>query len=126
METTMNEKNLEIIKDRTLVLKAHERSNEIVLVDPDGGNMFLTFELRYIGENDSGSTTIKPLDLHHVEVVIETRPDAITKPSMLIELGTYADTRPLFLGFVVQPQLANSGEHNVIVTFYAGKEVVNG
>ena len=42
-------------------------------------------------------------------------------------VGTYGpDHKELFLGFVVQPQLANSGQHNVIITFYTGKEAHHG
>lgn len=122
----MKEQNLEIIKDGTLVLKQGEVSNELKLVDPQGDDMFLTFELKYISREETAFTRIKTTDPQHANIIIETRPNAVTEPSEYIELGTYSDGAPLYIGFVVQPQIAQSGLHNVIVTFYKGKEVKNG
>lgn len=122
----MKEQNLEIIKDRTLVLKQGETSNELKLVDPHGDDMFLTFELKYISGEGAGFTRIKAPDSQHANIIIETRPNAVTEPEDYIELGTYSDGTPLYIGFVVQPQIAQSGLHNVIITFYKGKEVTNG
>jgi|GEM_PF-1832883 len=123
----MTEKDLEIIKSRPLFLKNGERSGEVVLVDPDGGDMFFTFELHYAEDKNEGKTRFRALDAHHAEFVIDTLPDAITKPEDFIEIGTYgASSKPLYMGFVVQPQIAQSGEHNVIITFYTRKEVGDG
>ena len=120
----MKEQDLEIIKSRTLVLKNEEKSGSVILVDPIGGDMFLTFELKYIGEQSAGKTSLSSTDPHHADIVIEIRPNSITKPKELIKLGTYGEDAPLYLGFVVQPQIA--GEHNVIITFYKEKEVTDG
>lgn len=122
----MTEQDLEVIKSRTLVLKCNERSSDIVLVDPTGGDMYFTFELKYVTEECNGTTQLTATDPYHADVVIDTRPNAITKPNGFIHLGTYGYGRPLYLGFVVQPQIGQSGEHNVIVTFYTGKEVNDG
>ena len=118
----MKEQDLEIIKNRTLVLKQGERSSELKLVDPEGGDMYLVFELKYIKSNEHGTTQITPTDPYHASVVIETLPNSITEPEDYIKIGTYGDGAPLYLGFVVQPQIAQSGQHNVIVTFYKEKE----
>lgn len=123
----MNEQDLEIIKSRSLFLKNGERSSEVVLVDPDGGDMFFTFELRYAEDKNKGKTRLRAIDAHHAEFIIDTLPEAITKPADFIEIGTYGVlNKPLYLGFVVQPQIAQSGEHNVIITFYTRKEVGDG
>ena len=123
----MTEQDLEIIKSRPLFLKNGERSSEVILADPEGGNMFFTFELRYAQNKDTGKTRFRVLDSHHAEFVIDTLPEAITKPADFIEIGTYgALNKPLYLGFVVLPQIAQRGEHNVIITFYTRKEVGDG
>lgn len=123
----MTEQDLEIIKSRPLFLKNGERSSEVVLVDPDGGDMFFTFELRYAEDKNKGKTRLRAIDAHHAEFIIDTLPEAITKPADFIEIGTYGVlNKPLYMGFVVQPQIAQSGEHNVIITFYTRKEVGDG
>ena len=116
-----------VIKSRTLVLKNGEKSSEVMLADFDGGNMYFTFELRYVENEEAGKTRFSPIDAHHANFLIDTLPNAITKPNSIIEIGTYGknNTR-LFVGYVVQPQIANSGEHNVVITFYTGKEGANG
>lgn len=120
------EQDFEVIKSRTLVLKSGEPSSEVILTDPQGGDMYFTFRLDYIHDSGSGDTRLTATDSHHALVEIQTRPNAITKPSEYLELGTYGNGKPLYLGFVVQPQIAQSGEHNVIITFYTRKEVDNG
>ena len=123
----MKEQDLEIIKSRTLFLKEGDKSSEIILVDPCNGDMYFTFELKYIEDIVSAKTKLSIKDEHHAELVIDTTPNGITKPENVIELGTYgAENRPLYIGFVIQPQIANSSEHNVIITFYTRKEVKDG
>lgn len=123
----MRFQDLDIIKSRTLVLKKNIPSGEVILTDVSGGDMYFTFVLRYIGQDEKAQTHFKSIDDFHADVEIETRPNAITEPDEPIIIGTYGpDDKPLYLGFVVQPQIANSGQHNVIVTFYTGKEVNSG
>lgn len=122
----MNIQNLDVIKSRTLFLKKNVPSSEVVLVDPSEGDMYFTFELRYIAQGEKAETRFTSRDAFHADVVIDTRPNAITEPDEPIRIGEYGPERkPLYLGFVVQPQLAQSGQHNVIVTFYTGKEEKN-
>lgn len=123
----MNIQDLDVIKSRTLFLKKNIPSSEVVLVDPYEGDMYFTFELRYISHGEKAETRFISRDTHHADVVIDTRPNAITEPDVPIEIGSYGpEHKTLYLGFVVQPQIANSGQHNVIVTFYTGKEVRDG
>lgn len=123
----MTTQDLDVIKSRTLVLKKNIPSAEVILVDPFEGDMYFTFEIRYAEQGEKASTTFTSRDAFHADVVIDTRPNAITEPDKPIRIGNYGkDHKPLFLGFVVQPQIADSGQHNVIVTFYTGKEVRNG
>ena len=119
----MNISDLDVIKSRTLFLRKNEPSGEVILVDPAEGDMYFTFELRYIDPDQKAQTRFTSRDAFHADVVIETRPNAITEPDEPIRFGNYGpDHKPLYLGFVVQPQIAQSGQHNVIVTFYTGKE----
>lgn len=119
----MKESDLTIIKSRSLVLKNGERSSEIVLVDSEGdGDMYFTFELQYVNDASNGTTQMKVKDHSHADFTIGIMPNAFTRPSDFIRIGTYGvDRKPLYLGFVVQPQIGDSGEHNVIVTFYTNK-----
>jgi len=123
----MTEQDLTVIKNRTLVLKEREKSSEILLADPEGEDSFLSFELRYVSDSASGYTDWSVSDPHHAAFLIDVRPNAITRPNKPILIGTYGKNNyPLFLGFVVQPQIGHSGEHEVTITFYIGKEEVNG
>lgn len=123
----MNEKDLVVIKSRTLLLKSGAQSSEILLADQEGGDSFLTFELRNIGDTASGGTDWTVSDPHHASFIIDIRPNAITRPQEPILIGTYgAKNAPLYLGFVVQPQIGDSGEHETTITFYIRKEVTDG
>ncbi|MBD5181011.1 MAG: hypothetical protein HDS98_00470 [Bacteroidales bacterium] len=123
----MTFQELDIIKSRTLVLKNNIPSGEVILTDPSEGDMYFTFVLKYIDKDAVPRTNFTSVDRFHARVEIETRPNAITEPGQPIPVGTYGpDHKELFLGFVVQPQLANSGQHNVIITFYTGKEAHHG
>lgn len=112
--------DLEVIKTRTFFLKEGERSEKILLVDP-AGDMHFTFKLHYT-DGKTNETTFTVANPHLAEFVIDTTPNGITRPLQPIEIGTYGeDEKPLFLGFVVQPQIIQSGEHQVLITFYTGK-----
>lgn len=123
----MNDKDLEIIKDRQLFLKSGERSTDVVLVDSEGdGDMYFSFELQYTSDENKGKTDVNVLDSHHAHFVIETMPKAVTQPKKLIRIGNYGkDGKPLYVGFLVQPQI--SGEvHSVTISFYVEKGGDNG
>lgn len=123
----MKEQDLTVIKSRTLLLKNGVRSSEVLLADQEGGDSYLTFELRYVGENAPGITDWTTSDPHHAAFTIDVRPNAITRPGEPIFIGTYgAKNLPLYLGFVVQPQIGDSGEHETTITFYIRKEVTDG
>lgn len=116
--------DLEVIKSRTLLLSVNVPSPEVVLADPEEGSIFFVFELHYIPNDEAGVSRMIPLDEHHAKIEIEIRPDALVEPSKPMRVGTYgANHRPLYLGFAVEPQMGNSGRHNVTITFYVGKEV---
>lgn len=111
--------DLEVIKTRTFFLRAEEWSEKILLADPTG-DMHFTFKLHYA--NKTNETTFNVLNPHLAEFVIDTTPNGITKPLHPIAIGTYGENdKPLFISFVVQPQIIQSGEHQVLVTFYTGK-----
>ncbi|MDE6227684.1 MAG: hypothetical protein K2M63_09235 [Muribaculaceae bacterium] len=123
----MTFQELDIIKSRTLFLKNNIASGEVILSDPDGGDMYFTFRLRYIDPDTEAKTTLTSVDQFHATVEIDVRPNAIIETEEPLPIGTYGkDNKPLYLGIVVQPQIANSGQHNVIITFYTGKEAENG
>ena len=123
----MTEKDLTVIKSRNLVLKEHERSSEVLLADPEGGDSYLSFELRYVANDAAGFTDWTVIDPHHAAFIIDVRPNAITRPTEPILIGTYgAANYPLYLGFVVQPQIGQSREHEVTISFYINKENIDG
>ena len=123
----MTFQDLDVIKSRTLFMKSGVHSGEVLLVDPGNENMYFTFRLRYTSEGEPGSTQFTARDAQHADVIIDTRPNAITEPSQPIWIGTYGnDKKDLYLGFVVQPQIGTTGLHSVIVTFYTGKEAHHG
>ena len=112
--------DLEVIKTRTFFLKAEERSEKILLSDPTG-DMHFTFKLHYT-DNETNETTFNVLNPHLAEFGIDTTPNGITRPLHPIAIGSYGENeKPLFISFVVQPQIIQSGEHQVLVTFYTGK-----
>lgn len=123
----MTFQDLDIIKSRTLVLRVNTPSGEVILTDPAGGDMYFTFELRYTNPNEESKTNLVSHDAYHATVTIDTRPNAITEPEEPIRVGNYGPAnKPLYLGFVVQPQIGQSGQHTVIITFYTAKEGNNG
>lgn len=122
----MKEQDLENIKSRQLFLKPGQKSSEVVLADPTG-DMYFTFELNYINDNMQGTTKWSSKGSYSGEFKIDTRPNSVTKPISPIKVGTYGkENKSLYVGFVVMPQIPQTGEHEVTVTFYLGKEDRNG
>lgn len=118
----MNRKDFEKIKDYHLNLKIGEKSPELVLEDPGNETMYFTFELRYVDNITLGKTSLSATDSFHAEFIIETTPNAITKPNEYIEIGTYgSDEKNLFIDFTVQPEISNTREHEITITFYTKK-----
>lgn len=116
-----NESVLEIIKTRNIFLKEGQTSDEIVLVDNLGeGNMYFTFCLKYISNGNEGNTHFNIIDEHHADIIIETRPNAVTKLNSPYKLGTYEKNKDLLINFVVQPCDADK-THSVTITFYTTK-----
>lgn len=112
---------LEIIKTRTIFLKAGEFSEDIVLVDKDGdGDIYFTFGLKYV-LSEKSDTHFDIKDAHHAVIEIETKPNAITRLETPYKLGTYGKDRELLINFIVQPKNADD-THNITITFYATKQ----
>lgn len=119
----MSEQNLELINSFSLFLKNGEISSEVRLSDPEDGDSYLTFLLRHIDNSVAGSTNFEVIDIKHAKFLIDVRPHSITRPSTPILIGTYGkDNRPMYLNFVIQPQIANTGEHEVTVSLYLSKK----
>lgn len=114
----MDKQNLEIVKTRTLFLKEHEDSNEIILTG-DGEDMFFTVCLHYILSGVQGHTHIEIKDTHHAKFTIETTPSSITKLTSPYRIGVYKE-KSLYFDFVVQPKEVD-GTHHVTLTFYIEK-----
>lgn len=121
----MAEKELEMFKSRQLFLKGGDKSGYVVLADPVGGDIYLSFQLNYIPANSNGETHLTPTDKSHADIVIDTPKGGITKPQHPLLIGTYGK-RALYLSFVVQPLNSQSEEHEITVMFYRGEEVNNG
>lgn len=118
----MNKEDFEKLKDYHLSLKIGEKSPELVLEDLGNETMYFTFELRYIDNIALGKTTLSSVDDTHAELIIETTSNAITKPEKYIEIGTYgSDERPLYIDFIVQPQISETKEHDITIIFYIKK-----
>ena len=112
---------LEIVKTRNIFLKEGQVSDEIVLVDSIGeGDMYFTFCLKYIPEEIEGRTYFNVKDEFHVDVVIETKPNAHTRLESPYLLGTYAKDKDLLVNIVVKPREADD-THDVTILFYVNK-----
>lgn len=122
----MDEKDLVVIKSRTLTLKERVASDEVVLTDPVGGDMFFTFELFYIPEDHNGKIRFSPVDDFHAKFDVDTYPTAVTEIVAPARIGTYEDKYALYCKIVVEEQTPQTGNHNVIITFLRGKEVLDG
>lgn len=122
----MNEQDLIVIKSRTLVLKNRELSDEVVLTDPVGGDMYFQFELFYVPEDYDGKIRYLPSDDFHAKVEIDTFPTAVTEIASPARIGSYEDKYPLYFKVVVEEQTQQTERHNVIVTFLRGKEAIYG
>lgn len=122
----MTEQDLTVIKSRTLVLREHEKSSEIVLTDDVEGDMYFSFELMYIPDNAEGKVRYNPIDDFHAKIEIDAYPTAVTEMSKPAKIGTYQNDYPLYFSIVVEPQLEQSKSHNVLITFYKGKEGADG
>lgn len=120
----MTFQSLDVIKSRTLLLTVGEPSPEILLVDPDGGDIYFVFELLYAQPGSRGVTRLLPRDPFHAKIEIEITRNSLVEPSEPIPVGTYgAHHLPLYVGFAVSPQYNGTEKHDVTVTFYVRKEV---
>ena len=117
----MTEENLDIFATRELFLAEGVTSPEVVVEDENDTNLYLAFRLRYIPDNQPGGTSWSMTDDQHVVFTIETRPNSVTRPGTLIELGELEDGTPIFMGFVVQAEIPQTGQHQVNVTLYSKK-----
>ena len=70
----MDEKDLVVIKSRTLTLKERVSSDEVVLTDPVEGDMYFRFELFYIPDDYKGKIRYLPSDDFHAKFEIDTYP----------------------------------------------------
>lgn len=118
----MTDSDFDIFLSRELFLTPGEESPEIVIEDKDNSNLFLTFKLDYIPDKVPGRTYWTSSDEQHALFTIETRPNSVTKPSKLIELGTFEDGTPIFLGFLVRGKIPQTGQHEVNITLYKPKQ----
>lgn len=122
----MDEKDLVVIKSRTLTLKERVSSDEVVLTDPVEGDMYFTFELFYIPDDYKGKIRYLPSDDFHAKFEIDTYPTAVTEIASPARIGTYQEKYALYCTIVVEEQTPQTGNHNVIITFLRGKEVLDG
>jgi len=121
----MDKHHFDIIDNKELFLKRGETSSEVVIEDKNGENLFLTFKLNYISKTDKGHTHWRVIDEHHGVFEIDTRPNSVTQPSELIEIGTTEDGKPIFIGFLVQAQIPQTGQHQVTITIYTKQQVAH-
>lgn len=122
----MNKQDLIVIKNRTLILKNGEASDEVVLTDPIGGDMYFRFKIVYIPEDTEGKIRYIPSDDFHATIEIDTCPAAVTENISPARIGTYENKYPLYFDVVVEQQTPQTERHNVIVTFLRGKEETDG
>lgn len=114
-----NPTKLELIKTRELYLKEGVKSNEVVLVDEVGGDMYFTFTLVYV-EGKNTNTHFYAKDNFHADVVIETAPNVTTEWEEPVHIGSYAKERKLYFDVVVEPRSA-MGKHRVVLSFFISK-----
>lgn len=114
----MQKSEYEIIFSQELYLRNGEISPEIAIKDENNENLYLTFQLNYIKNEVQGLTHWKIIDEHHASFLIDTRPNSVTEPSKLIDIGTMEDGRSIFIGFTVQAQIPQTGKHQITVNIY--------
>lgn len=119
----MSEHELELILGSQFLLKDGITSPEVLLHDATGeGDMFFTFTIKHV-DQDNVETSVSIIDKFHAAFTIETKPDALIRPDEPIKIGTYSDKEyPLYVTFAVFPQITNTGEHNVSVSFLIRRE----
>ena len=93
----MKEQDLEIIKSRTLFLKEGDKSSEIILVDPCNGDMYFTFELKYIEDIVSAKTKLSIKDEHHAELVKDVRNEYILQVTGKVLAKDVPNPKPITL-----------------------------
>ena len=117
----MSEQQLELIKTVTLFLNEGIPSGDVVLDDKAGGDIYLTFALRYSDDSAVSKSTFNADDEHHAQVTIHTRPGATTRFASPTLIGTYGSSKDLYLHVVVEPKIEGAG-HRTTIIFYTNKE----
>lgn len=112
--------NIEIIKTRNIFLKEGVVSDDIVLVDEVGGNMYFTFELKYVPDLNEAQTRVRISDDFHAKVVIETQPFATTSLPEPFNIGSYGNGKDFLIDFKIFPVMQD-GTHSATITFYTSK-----
>lgn len=121
MRPVMSEQQLELIKTVTLFLNEGIPSGDVVLDDKAGGDIYLNFVLRYSNDGTSSRSTFSADDEHHAQVTIHTRPGATTRFASPALIGTYGNSKGLYLYVVAEPKIEGAG-HRTTIMFYTNKE----
>jgi hypothetical protein len=118
----MCEQNLEIIKTRDIFLKNGEKSDVVLLKDPEGVvDMHFTFCLKYVGDNVQTQTHYKVADKSSADFIIETRPNSYTELKQPFRIGTFGkEEKGLFINFKVYP-CDESNTHHMYLSFLTSK-----
>jgi len=114
----MCDTSLELIKTRTLFMKANEEQT-VVLTD-DNESMYFKFILTYTDE-ERGSVSFSVQDDFNATCLISIVRDSYSRWPKPLEVGTYNKTHKLFADVIVESSPALGDDHRVTVNFYQSK-----
>lgn len=114
----MCDNSLELIKTRTLFMKANEEQN-VVLTDNDE-SMFFKFILTYT-EKDKGNVSFSVQDDNHATIVLSIVRDSYSRWPNPLEIGTYNKTHKLYADVIVESPIGIGDDHRITVNFYQSR-----
>ena len=95
-------------------------TNEQVVEDEVGGDIYIAALVNYISETDESDTELKIKDKYHAVVVVGTTPLASTKTENPIRIGTFRG-KDLYMS-VSCGAISSDGRHNIVVNLLSPKE----
>lgn len=116
--------NLKLIKEESIIIKAEEKSQDILIQDPaDSEVIHLSFLLKFITDGERLYTDLSVSDAYHGMFTIRTKPNGWTRPTEKIQIGTYGhDKAPLYVDYELDTNANSAESHKLKVSVYTTSE----